>query len=90
MQIAVIGSADCSDEEYRVAEAVGRLIADNRGIVCCGGLGGVMEAVCRGAKEAGGTTVGIIRGTGDGNPLPGCSHPYRDGACEKCHRGQLG
>ncbi|HOB17105.1 MAG TPA: TIGR00725 family protein [Candidatus Methanoculleus thermohydrogenotrophicum] len=68
MQIAVIGSADCSDEEYRVAEAVGRLIADNRGIVCCGGLGGVMEAVCRGAKEAGGTTVGIIRGTGDGNP----------------------
>jgi len=51
MQIAVIGSADCSDEEYRVAEAVGRLIADNRGIVCCGGLGGVMEAVCRAQRR---------------------------------------
>lgn len=67
MQIAVIGSADCSEREYTAAETIGRLIASNRGTVCCGGLGGVMEAVCRGAQEAGGTTVGIILGTGDGN-----------------------
>jgi len=68
MQIAVIGRGDCSSEEYATAEAVGRLIARNRVIVCCGGLGGVMEAACRGAKEAGGTTVGILPDTGDGNP----------------------
>ncbi|WP_332450764.1 TIGR00725 family protein [Methanoculleus sp.] len=68
MQIAVIGRGDCSREEYATAEAVGRLIAQNRATVCCGGLGGVMEAACRGAKEAGGTTVGILPDTGDGNP----------------------
>lgn len=68
MQIAVIGRGDCSGEEYMVAETVGQLIAGNRAVVCCGGLGGVMEAACRGAKEAGGTTVGILPDTGDGNP----------------------
>lgn len=68
MQIAVIGRGDCSDEEYAAAEAVGRLVAGNRGTVCCGGLGGVMEAACRGAKEAGGTTVGILPDVGEGNP----------------------
>ncbi|MCK9276780.1 MAG: TIGR00725 family protein [Methanoculleus sp.] len=67
MQIAVIGRGDCSDEEYAAAETIGRLIAGNRATVCCGGLGGVMEAVCRGAKEGGGTTVGILPDTGDGN-----------------------
>lgn len=67
MQIAVIGREDCSGEEYRAAETIGRLIAQNRATVCCGGLGGVMEAACRGAQEAGGTTVGILPDTGDGN-----------------------
>ncbi len=50
MQIAVIGRGDCSGEEYRTAETLGRLIAESGGTVCCGGLGGVMEAVSRGAK----------------------------------------
>ena len=68
MQIAVIGRGDCSSEEYATAEAVGRLIARNRVIVCCGGLGGVMEAACRGAKEGGGRTLGILPHTGEGNP----------------------
>jgi uncharacterized protein (TIGR00725 family) len=68
MQIAVIGRGDCSSEEYEAAETIGYLIAGNREIVCCGGLGGVMEAVCKGAKDAGGTTVGILPGTGEGNP----------------------
>ncbi|NLA31504.1 MAG: TIGR00725 family protein [Methanomicrobiales archaeon] len=67
MQIAVIGRGDCSEDEGRMAGAVGRLIAGKGGIVCCGGRGGVMEAVCRGAKEAGGRTVGILPDTGDGN-----------------------
>ena len=67
MQIAVIGRGDCSVEEYEAAETIGYLIAGNRETVCCGGLGGVMEAACRGAKEAGGTTVGILPDTGEGN-----------------------
>jgi uncharacterized protein (TIGR00725 family) len=46
-----------------VAEAVGRELAARGAVVVCGGLGGVMEAACRGAKEAGGHTVGILPGT---------------------------
>lgn len=68
MQIAVIGGAECSVEEGEVAEEIGYLIADNGGVLCCGGRGGVMEAACRGAREAGGMTVGILPGTGGGNP----------------------
>lgn len=67
MQIAVIGRRNCSEDEGRRAETIGRLIAGSGGVVCCGGRGGGMEAVCRGAKEAGGRTVGILPDTGDGN-----------------------
>jgi hypothetical protein len=41
---------------------VGRLVAERGAVVVCGGLGGTMEAACRGAKQAGGTTVGILPG----------------------------
>ena len=68
MQIAVIGASDCSAEEYRTAEEVGRLIATHHATLVCGGMGGVMEAACRGAREAGGWTVGIVPDTGNGNP----------------------
>ena len=44
------------------AEAVGRLLAERGAIVVCGGRGGVMEAACRGAKSAGGATLGILPG----------------------------
>jgi uncharacterized protein (TIGR00725 family) len=43
-----------------VAEEVGRLLGQRGAVVVCGGLGGVMEAACRGAKQADGTTVGIL------------------------------
>ena len=42
---------------------MGRGLALRGAILVCGGLGGVMEAACKGAKEAGGTTVGILPGT---------------------------
>jgi len=42
---------------------VGRELGSRGVVLVCGGLGGVMEAACRGAKEAGGTTVGILPGT---------------------------
>jgi uncharacterized protein (TIGR00725 family) len=58
-QIAVIGSGV---EWVGQAEDVGRLLAEAGCVVVCGGLGDVMAAAARGAKEAGGTTVGILPG----------------------------
>jgi uncharacterized protein (TIGR00725 family) len=44
------------------AERVGALVAQRGAVLVCGGLGGVMEAACRGAKSSGGTTVGLLPG----------------------------
>jgi uncharacterized protein (TIGR00725 family) len=60
--VAVVGPGDASAEEVSAAEEVGRLLGERGAVVVCGGLGGVMEAVCRGAREGGGTTVGILPG----------------------------
>lgn len=60
--IAVIGGNYPSGEDLKLAEEVGRELAGRGAAVVCGGLGGVMEAVCRGAKGAGGATVGILPG----------------------------
>lgn len=60
--IAVIGGNKAADEYLQAAETVGRLIAEAGLGVVCGGRGGVMKAVCRGAFQAGGTTVGILPG----------------------------
>jgi uncharacterized protein (TIGR00725 family) len=60
--VAVVGSGEAPREEREVAEAVGRGLATRGAVVVCGGLGGVMEAACRGARGAGGTTVGILPG----------------------------
>ncbi len=62
MYIAVVGGQLCTEEEARAAYEVGRLLAERKAVVVCGGLTGVMEAACRGAKEAGGTTIGILPG----------------------------
>jgi uncharacterized protein (TIGR00725 family) len=59
LQIAVIGSGADRTEQ---AEEVGRLLAAAGCAVLCGGLGEVMEAAARGAKSAGGTTVGVLPG----------------------------
>jgi uncharacterized protein (TIGR00725 family) len=68
--IAVIGASKCSAREANLAEEVGRKLAERGAIVVCGGLGGVMEATCRGAKSAGGLTVGILPSSNrrDANP----------------------
>ena len=62
MFISVIGGSQCSQEEALWAEEVGRGLARSGATVVCGGLGGVMEAVCKGAKSAGGRTIGILPG----------------------------
>ena len=60
MNISVVGGHKCSKKIYKVAEEVGRLIASQGWILVCGGRTGVMEAACKGAKEHGGLTVGIL------------------------------
>lgn len=62
--VAVIGASRGSAEELEAAEAVGRGLAQAGALVVCGGRGGVMEAACRGAAQAGGTTIGLLPGTG--------------------------
>ncbi len=62
--IAVIGGqADPSEETLRLATRVGQLIAKKGAYLICGGLEGVMQAACQGAKEAGGTTIGVLPST---------------------------
>jgi uncharacterized protein (TIGR00725 family) len=70
-RIGVMGPGDATKAELDAAREVGRLIAGRGGIVVCGGLGGVMEAVSRGAAEAGGVVVGILPGfsADDANPF---------------------
>ena len=60
IQVSVVGSG--AEHEQR-AEEVGRLLAERGCVVVTGGLSEVMAAACRGAKSAGGTTVGILPGT---------------------------
>lgn len=58
--IGVIGSSSCSSSVSEIAYIVGREIARKNAILICGGLGGVMEAACKGAKEGDGTTIGVL------------------------------
>ena len=62
MIIGVIGGSECSDQIAEIAQAVGREIAKTGAYLVCGGLGGVMEQAAKGAKEAGGKTIGILPG----------------------------
>ena len=58
--IGVIGGSRVNKSIYRIAYEVGKFIAKKKGIVVCGGLTGVMEAACKGAKEENGLTIGIL------------------------------
>lgn len=60
--VSVIGGHDCDDKIARMAERVGEIIAEANAVLVCGGLTGIMEAACKGAKVKGGLTVGIIPG----------------------------
>ncbi len=58
--IAVIGAGDAPPEVEALAREVGRLIAERGALMVCGGLGGVMAAAAKGARGAGGHTIGIL------------------------------
>jgi uncharacterized protein (TIGR00725 family) len=62
--VAVCGAGHCDEETIALAEEVGRRLGQAGLAVVCGGLEGVMEAVCKGASSVGGLTVGIL-GTDD-------------------------
>ena len=61
--VSVAGSGEVAPEVAALAEEVGSLLAKGGAVLVCGGLGGVMESACRGAKSEGGVTVGILPGT---------------------------
>jgi uncharacterized protein (TIGR00725 family) len=71
--VSIIGGADCTKQEYEIAEQVGILLGEAGVIVVCGGRGGIMEAVCYGAQKVGGLTIGILP---DHDPNSG--NPYLD------------
>jgi hypothetical protein len=60
--IGVIGGSEVSSQVAGLAEEVGREIARQGAVLVCGGLGGVMEAACKGASREGGLTIGILPG----------------------------
>jgi uncharacterized protein (TIGR00725 family) len=60
--VAVVGPGEATEREVEVAAQVGRGLAQAGAVVVCGGLGGVMAGACRGARSAGGMTVGILPG----------------------------
>ncbi len=75
-QVAVIGTGDCveASEAWGLAEEVGRRLAEAGVTVVCGGLAGVMEAVARGAAQAGGTVIGIVPGVSVAEANRYCTH----------------
>ncbi|HZQ38818.1 MAG TPA: TIGR00725 family protein [Dehalococcoidia bacterium] len=60
--VAVVGPGEATARELDAAEQVGQSLAQTGAILVCGGLGGVMAAACRGARQAGGTTIGLLPG----------------------------
>ncbi len=72
----MIGTGNCpqDSEAALLAEEVGRRLAEAGVAVVCGGLGGVMEAVARGAAAAGGTVIGIVPGASVTDANPHCTH----------------
>ncbi|MDD5687631.1 MAG: TIGR00725 family protein [Elusimicrobia bacterium] len=62
MIIGIIGGSTCDKKTEKIAEDIGSEIAKRKHALICGGMGGVMEAACRGAKKSGGLTIGILPG----------------------------
>jgi len=68
--VGIIGSRDCDKEFAEIAYQTGRLIALEKWILVCGGMGGIMEYACRGASENNGISIGIlpVNSRKSGNP----------------------
>ena len=78
-KIAIIGAGTCSDEVGKVAYTVGFNLAKIGYDIVCGGLGGVMEAACKGCVEGGGNSVGILPGMDQASANPYVTIPVVTG-----------
>ena len=78
-QISVVGKGSPDAGLASLAEEVGRLLAEAGVVVVCGGLRGVMEAVARGATEAGGEAIGIIPSDDPADANPHLTHVVATG-----------
>lgn len=80
-QVAVIGASGTAEgeEAWRLAEEVGRRLAEAGVALVCGGGGGVMEAASRAAAEAGGTVIGIVPGESPADANAYCTHVVATG-----------
>lgn len=80
-QVAVIGAGGCAQDSElaRLAEEVGRRLAEAGVVLVCGGREGVMEAASRGAAEAGGEVIGIVPSSSIGEANPYCTHVVASG-----------
>jgi uncharacterized protein (TIGR00725 family) len=81
MQVSVIGSSGCGEgtEAWRLAEEVGRRLAEAGATVVCGGRGGVMEAAARGAAGAGGDVIGVLPWVSPDDASPYCTQVVATG-----------
>jgi len=68
--VGVMGASRCGEEVSKLAFRVGELIAERGAVLLCGGMGGVMEAACAGARQAGGLTIGILPGLDERDSPP--------------------
>lgn len=66
LQVAVIGAGHADEADCDAAARVGRALGEAGAVVVTGGLGGVMAAACRGARDGGGTSLGILPGADRG------------------------
>jgi len=80
--VGVVGGSSATEREIAAAEAVGRALAEGGAVLVCGGRGGVMEAACRGAKGAGGLTLGVLPGADVGQANPHVDLPIVTGIGE--------
>ncbi len=84
--ISIIGGHDANKEVEQLAHEIGKFIAEMEAVLVCGGLGGVMESAARGAKEAGGLTIGLLPGKEkcDANPFIDIALPTSIGYSRNC------
>jgi uncharacterized protein (TIGR00725 family) len=80
-QVSVVGSGGCGEESeaWRLAEEVGRLLAEAGATVVCGGRGGVMEAAARGAASTGGAVIGVLPWVSPEDANPYCTQVVATG-----------
>jgi len=82
MYVGIIGTGEYEPETYKDAYEVGQLLAKRGAIIVCGGLGGVMEAACKGVSEVGGISIAFLPGLDKSEANPYVTYPLPTGLGE--------